>query len=619
MASLLDELRKQLGLDGPDPTAVYTQDPRAVPQVQEMPPQLAVPQTPSYQKPTYLPVEPQVQEVPLTVQEKLDAAYGVVPAAVQDLIETRGQGAVDEAITKDPDSGLMHLQMDTEILGDDIQKSQGRIERLTDQIVEEQEMGLDGKWPTDELEAEKANLAELQSKATPVPALGDNPDVKKIIKLASGITTDEFRAINTTDMGKIQEAADIIKTGVGDGQEPESMFKGAANWLGELFKEEAVRKALIYYTGARLMGYSASGSGMAAGQVLLKGWDNQAKSDLYDKQQKAKADANKAIDQTKTQDFWDPKTKKKITGYMSKDGSLFYQVTGKGINKKPINPASTGLVSYNKDSHLTPEESVTKLQDVSNETTERHLQTLRGGDYEDVNKQLLVEHFGNGRATRDLVALATREMAAAGKNVNSSGFTSAIQNIITKAMDEQARGQRTGTYDEAIASMFGDWREAQLTADLSDEGGVPAFVYGKATSWKSDGTPEGYDSSFEATAPDKAIFYNNLQDLTRQLVHLKKGKDGLSDVQVKAKVTPTRVAQEMAKIFKNTVMKNRDARTYWTQAAEKVDSNAFMLWMRSGGVETEDKYMGLNTSLINGMVQRLSFKTQQEKYYGRGS
>jgi hypothetical protein len=614
MASLLDELRKQLGLDGPDPTAVYTQDPRAVPQVQEMPPQLAVPQTPSYQKPTYLPVEPQVQEVPLTVQEKLDAAYGVVPAAVQDLIETRGQGAVDEAITKDPDSGLMHLQMDTEILGDDIQKSQGRIERLTDQIVEEQEMGLDGKWPTDELEAEKANLAELQSKATPVPALAKNPDINKVVEKASAIDPTTFMpqlgSLSLADQKRIKDAAKGAGDGVIDGLPPKDMMEGAANWLGELFKDEAVRKALIYYTGARLMGYSGSGSGMAAGQVLLKGWDNQAKSDLYDKQQKAKADANKAIDQTKTQDFWDPKTKKKITGYMSKDGSLFYQVTGKGINKKPINPASTGLVSYNKDSHLTPEESVTKLQDVSNETTERHLQTLRGGDYEDVNKQLLVEHFGNGRATRDLVALATREMAAAGKNVNSSGFTSAIQNIITKAMDEQARGQRTGNYEEAISSMYGDWREAQLTADLSDEGGVPAFIYGKATSWKSDGTPEGYDSSFEATAPDKAIFYNNLQDLTRQLVHLKKGKDGLSDVQVKAKVTPTRVAQEMAKIFKNTVMKNRDARTYWTQAAEKVDSNAFMLWMRSGGVETEDKYMGLNTSLINGMVQRLSFKTQ---------
>ena len=28
--------------------------------------------------------------------------------------------------------------------------------------------------------------------------------------------------------------------------------------------------------GARLMGYSASGSGMAAGDVLIKGWENQA-------------------------------------------------------------------------------------------------------------------------------------------------------------------------------------------------------------------------------------------------------------------------------------------------------------------------------------------------------
>lgn len=611
---MLEELRKLLGLGGPDPTPVYTQDPRAVPQVQSVP----IPQEPSYESPTFQTAEPQAlasgitpdqfrainSSVPMTTQEKLDAAYGVVPPAVQDLIDTRGQGAVDKAM--DSESGLMHLQMDTNILGEDIQRSQDRIKRLTNQIVEEKEMGLTGKWPEDELKSEMEKLNKLKQEAIPdtQKTIEEDPDANNVIEKSKGLY-DSYADLNREQQTYIHDATNRIERGFFGGIPLKEMMKGAAGYLGELWGDKAIQNALVYYLGARLMGYSGSGSGMAAGQVLLGGWDNQAKSDLYDKQQKAKADANKAIDQTKTADFWDPKTKKKITGYMSKDGSTFYQVTSAGISKKPINPASMGLVSYKKDAHLTPNEMLAKLQDTSNATTERHIQTLLSvSSYTDEDKEKLREFFGDGRATRDLVSLATREMRSAGMDINDPAFTAAIQNIITTAMDEQVSGQRTGNYDETIKSMYGDWRESQLTADFSGKGDIPKFVYGKATSWKSDGTPDGYDTKFKATATNKATFNNNLMKLVSRLVT--RNKD-LTEEQALIRITPIRVTQEMARIFKSTVMKSKVAREFWTQQAEKVGSNAFMLWMREGGEDNEDKYMGLNTSLINGMTEKVKF------------
>jgi hypothetical protein len=171
---------------------------------------------------------------------------------------------------------------------------------------------------------------------------------------------------------------------------------------------------------------------------------------------------------------------------------------------------------------------------------------------------------------------------------------------VSNAIWAQAEGRRTGSHQEIIKGLTGEWREQQLKHSLTREGSIPKFVYSKVTEWGSDGKPTKIDDKFEATAPKKAIFSERLNTLRLKWVEIAEGNN-VPEVKAMSKITPTRITQEMAKLFKNTVMKDKDARKYWTENAG--DQTAFMLWL-SAPSDTEEKYMAPSSEAVRKAMDK---------------
>jgi len=437
-----------------------------------------------------------------------------------------------------------------------------------------------------------------------------DPDNNTVIKQASTMNYDQLRA----DYEKMHEGEEIwnlvkkVGESAGDaaagGHSIKDAMSKASSYLGDLFGDKSIQRALIYYAGARLMGYSGSGSGMAAGQVLMQGWENETKKELALGKEKREADAKsaeaKAVDQTKTVDFWQKGGKKKITGYMSKDGSLFYQVNDAGVlSKNPINPARQGLVTYNKTAHKTFDQLDADIKTSSVESSQDVLRTVLGNSsLDEENLRVTSDIFGDGRVVRDLTNTITRELRASGSDYNDPRIQDAINNLVSNAIWAQAEGRRTGSHQEIIKDLTGEWRELQLKHSLTGEGSIPKFVYSKVTEWGSDGKPTKIDDEFNATAPKKAIFRERLDAIRMKWVKIAEGNN-VPQAEALSKITPTRITQEMAKLFKNTVMKDKNARTYWTENAG--DQTAFMLWL-SAPSDTEEKYMAPSSEAVKKVI-----------------
>jgi hypothetical protein len=101
-----------------------------------------------------------------------------------------------------------------------------------------------------------------------MPQLSKKVDKIDITAVESELTPEEIAAAKT--------AGDGAGDAAGDGHSIKDALKAAGGYLGDMFESKAVRNALMYYTMSRMMGYSGSGSGMAAGQVLMKGWEKEA-------------------------------------------------------------------------------------------------------------------------------------------------------------------------------------------------------------------------------------------------------------------------------------------------------------------------------------------------------
>lgn len=437
-----------------------------------------------------------------------------------------------------------------------------------------------------------------------------DPDNNTVIKQASTMNYDQLRADyeEMYEGEKIWEQVKKAGESAGDaaagGHSIKDALSKASSYLGDLFGDKSIQRALIYYAGARLMGYSGSGSGMAAGQVLMQGWENETKEELALGKEKREAYAKsaeaKAVDQTKTVDFWQKGGKKKITGYMSKDGSLFYQVNDAGVlSKNPINPARQGLVTYNKTAHKTFDQLDADIKTSSVESSQDVLRTVLGNSsLDEENLRVTSDIFGDGRVVRDLTNTITRELRASGSDYNDPRIQDAINNLVSNAIWAQAEGRRTGSHQEIIKGLTGEWREHQLKHSLTGEGSIPKFVYSKVTEWGSDGKPTKIDDEFNATAPKKAIFSERLDAIRMKWVAIAEGNN-VPQVEALSKITPTRITQEMAKLFKNTVMKDKNARIYWTENA--VDQTAFMLWL-SAPSDTEEKYMAPSSEAVKKVI-----------------
>ena len=463
----------------------------------------------------------------------------------------------------------------------------------------------------DMLESKLKDSSSWRKKILAESVVEEDPDSLSIMSMAQGMDpTKLMPQLGSQDKTTIKKEGDSALDKFFDGTV--KTLKGAmtlaGEGLGSLFAQKPIQQALIYYMGARLMGYSGSGSGMAAGQVLINGWDNQAAADLVTSKAQDKAIADSAIDQTKTVEMWDKKTKQIITGYSSKDGKSFYQVTKGGLSEKPINPAASGLVTYKSGSHKTFDEINKDILDSTNKTTNDFIKTLNSNeDYSDSDLAALNQTFGNGRAARDVLEVVTREMQEAGTDYDNAAFTAMFQNMLTTTMEKQAKGLRKGDYGEETASMVGEWREMQLKNNLTREGNIPEFIYGKATEWGDKGVTK-YEDGFDASGQAKGMLETKINSLRNYWVK-SAVTNGATTQEANEKITTTRVAQELGRLFQNTVMLDPIARTYWTdQAGDR--SNAFMSWMQSNdtsNINHEHQYLGLNSSKVRDLAVDIDF------------
>ena len=463
----------------------------------------------------------------------------------------------------------------------------------------------------DMLESKLNDSASWRKKILAESVVEKDPDSLSLMSMAQGMDPSKLMPqLGSEDKNTVEGEGDsaLEKFLNGSVKTLKGAMTLAAEGLGSLWGDTAIKNALVYYMGARLMGYSASGSGMAAGDVLLKGWENQAAADLVTTKAQNKVIENAAIDQTKSVEMWDKKTKQIVTGYSSKDGKSFYQVTKEGLAEDPINPAASGLVTYKSGTHKTYDEINKSLLDSTNKNTNDFLKTLNSNkDYDESDLAALNQTFGNGRAARDVLEVVTREMQAAGTDYDNAAFAAMFQNMLTTTMEKQANGLRKGDYGEETASMVGEWREMQLKNSLTGEGNIPDFIYGKATEWGDKGVTK-YEKGFDASGQAKGMLETKINSLRNYWVK-SAVTNGTPKQEANEKITTTRVVQELGRLFQDTVMLDPIARRYWTdQAGDR--SNAFMSWMQSNDTSTvnhEHQYLGLNSAEVRNLAVDIDF------------
>jgi|TARA_B100000035_G_scaffold148704_1_gene126777 hypothetical protein len=154
----------------------------------------------------------------------------------------------------------------------------------------------------------------------------NNYELDKITDAASGIDKDEVdKDLDPEDDSKVQDMAENIVSRIDGGESPSEAIRKESSLLGDLFGNKNIQRALVYYLGARLMGYSGSGSGMAAGQVLLSGMEADAKAEKLRLKSEAEAAAKNAIDMSKVVTMVDHKGNF-VESYVSPNGKFFRPV-----------------------------------------------------------------------------------------------------------------------------------------------------------------------------------------------------------------------------------------------------------------------------------------------------
>ena len=404
---------------------------------------------------------------------------------------------------------------------------------------------------------------------------------------------------------KVDKTAWDMLSGWVSGIEWEDMLSGAADSLGELWEDPAIKSALIYYAGSRMMGYSASGSGMAAGEMYVKGVENQAKIDLATGKANTaaavKKTENDTIDMSQTRQMFDPDSREIYDVYKSKSGR--YQQVG---SDEIIERGKTKLVDYKSGTHKTHQDLISDITDKVVGTASTHMNTLLSDSNTEDQHDSLRRTHGDGRAARELVQIATAEMKAQGRDYSNSSFVGALQNLVNKSMDDQVKGDRTGDYGKDMASMLGEWEEIKLKQGLDGSGRVPGFVYDKVK-WGDGGKITEDKEEFKSSGVAKAALRNNLFNMRDNWISVAE-QGNVNPAEARSKITSTRVAQELSGVFKRVVMSDPLARKYWTDVAEDSDNqNAFMMWMTSGTTGMEDKYLGLNSPLVKAEFTSINF------------
>ena len=429
-----------------------------------------------------------------------------------------------------------------------------------------------------------------------------DPYVPKVVEQA-GLYKDPKDTLREETIYAVETAADNATKGFFDGHPLGKMLDAAGGALGELFDDDAVKQALIYYTGARLMGYSASGSGMAAGGVLQSGWKSQAKAKTKAAEVKAAADLKKLEksqpDMSKTVQMFDKKSRQVVEGNMAPNGDFYFPGTNEAVNAH-----RAGLVTYKSgySGHMTNSEITGDLMDTVQKVTDSTLANITDDNF-DFGTEARVA-FQDGVSGQEMVKATVRSLQNSGVNMNTPNFKTALVATVKKAIQKVAK-QGPDENNVIGADLASTVQSMMIKADIRGEGPVPQFVFSRPKSWSSDGKPQGKLADWEM---DDAIVSGMMRTAnahTSRYISLNSDGSYASDQKARQKATPSRTIQGLANIFKEKVMTDPEAAKYWRDLSMKDQSGtAFSSWFNSGRAH-ETKYKGLNNVDILALTNKI--------------
>ena len=489
----------------------------------------------------------------------------------------------------------------------------------------------------------------------PIPPSGDKTPIDPIIKkeLDEKIASDPTAAdlltkaaevdientkLKPEELKEIDDLSQKVAEGFWDGKTVKAMMEGAGNFLGDRLEDPAIQNALIYYVGARLMGYTNSESGMAAGMVLQDQWSTAGKAriakqklidDRYDKKLIADAKLSKEAldrdgvnlaakkkfitpDMSKTVMMFNKKNQTIVEGHMAPNGD-FYQSGVKDEDGNPlgVNSVQYGLVTYKPsfDGHRTKDEVTKDLYDVVQKQIDTTLGTLDDDnyDYADVARTA----FKDGIAGGDMVNNTIRALQNSGLKVNTPAFEHALRSTVKKAIQNVAKvgADKNGVVGSDLASTVS---AMMIKSNIRGGGAVPDFVFDRPVAWK-DGQPQGKTKGFQLSNPLVSSVMSRVTRYATKFIEANSDGTFAGDQKARQMITPTKTIQKFAQIFKDEVMSDPERVKYWTDRGDAKSSNAFAEWMDADmkGLKPEDKYMGLNNKDIFKLVTEM-YNTKKE-------
>jgi len=423
-----------------------------------------------------------------------------------------------------------------------------------------------------ELEAKLNDISLIQKQQAEQKAIDNLPEedknsVDKVIKLASGLTPDQLRSFQTVDEEDEEEVTNTVTSffaGLIDGIPFKDMMEGAVNALGELWDDKAIQNAFVYYMGSRLMGYSASGSGMAAGQVLLKGWDNQADADLLDQTATAKAAENDAVDMSKTVNYVDKYGNfQKV--YASKNGkSLNHPKLGTiDVSKTGWRPAATGEKDR-QTRKLDATDSVNRIQDqILNRLNTQTKNADGEGMYDKGNVAKVTQMFQEAGLSQQMVDSYT-------DSYGIDGLEKSIP-MLRRAMESYSSAVANGE-EVKIASLMGHLDRAMITSGVVQ---VPKSIY------HSEGKVVGTEAMnilserLNKIHGEQNVIISKANDLKTVT---EDQKEELKYV-MKTEATKSHILIQLNKSFQAIPPKHMD---FWKkQAKDSNMSSPFIMWLAS--------------------------------------
>ena len=438
-----------------------------------------------------------------------------------------------------------------------------------------------------------------------------DPDITQLSKKVDEIDITAVESELTPEqLAAAKAAADAAGDAAGDGHSVKDAFKAAGGYLGDMFESKAVRQALMYYTMSRMLGYSESGSGMAAGKVLMTGWEKEADQELKAQTLSAKNAATKlendTLDMSKTVSMFNTKNKRVIQGYMSKSGN--FQEVG---SDKTYKATDLDYVTYKPALHKTYEEIDSKLLTDTNQLVASTLAGIKDDDDTYSNYKVAAELYGDGNAVRDLISVATRDLKSAGVEYGTTEFRIAMEQTIQNHIREVASGKYKDGKSPLVADLAGIVEANYIKADLKRQGTVPQFVFEKAT-WDDKGNITGYDEDFKMQSGGESKLIRQANSVTNQLIDnfikLNHPKAKVNHI-----ITKQKTIAKLAKIFKDNVMSDKASRTHWSDIAEGRGNNPFNAWLNGAKLNSDHKLNGVNSPAIRKLFDQMYDKDFEKK------